>query len=42
MMQCGTTTWNIRDTHMMDTLKRLMDFYGKDDSKSIVTHSIFE
>src|SRR5207244_3027830 len=31
-----TATWNIRDTHMMDTLKRLMEFHGKDDSKSIV------
>jgi erythromycin esterase len=36
MIQGGTETWNIRDTHMMDTLKRLMEFYGKDDSKSIV------
>jgi erythromycin esterase len=38
MIQGGTATWNIRDTHMMDTLKRLMAFYdGKDNSsKSIV------
>ena len=36
MIQGGTATWNIRDTHMMDTLKRLMEFYGKDNSKSIV------
>ncbi len=36
MMQGGTSTWNIRDTHMMDTLKRLMNFYGKNNSKSIV------
>ena len=36
MIQGGTATWNIRDTHMMDTLKRLMEFYGRDDSKSIV------
>jgi erythromycin esterase len=35
MMQGGTVTWNIRDTHMMDTLKRLMEFHGK-QSKSIV------
>ena len=35
MIQGGTATWNIRDTHMMDTLKRLMDFYdGKDDSRN--------
>src|ERR671931_538591 len=37
MIQGGTATWNIRDTHMTDTLKRLMEFHGKDDSsKSIV------
>lgn len=38
MIQGGTDTWNIRDSHMMDTLKRLMEFYGKDndDAKSIV------
>jgi erythromycin esterase len=35
MMQGGTATWNIRDTHMMDTLKRLMEFHGK-QAKSIV------
>ena len=38
MIQGGTATWNIRDTHMMDTLKRLMEFHvNRDDSsKSIV------
>jgi erythromycin esterase len=42
MIQGGTTTWNIRDTHMINTLKRLMDFHDKyndsngDDAKSIV------
>jgi erythromycin esterase-like protein len=35
MIQGGTATWNIRDTHMMDTLKRLMEFYSK-QAKSIV------
>ena len=35
MIQGGTATWNIRDTHMMDTLIRLMEFYGK-QAKSIV------
>jgi erythromycin esterase-like protein len=35
MIQGGTATWNIRDTHMMDTLKRLMEFHGK-QAKSIV------
>jgi erythromycin esterase len=35
MIQGGTATWNIRDTHMMDTLKRLTDFYdGKYDGRS--------
>lgn len=36
MIQGGTATWNIRDTHMMDTLKRLMRFHGIDRSKCIV------
>jgi erythromycin esterase len=39
MIQGGPVTWNIRDTHMMDTLKRLMEFHGKDNdgsAKSIV------
>ena len=36
MMHGGTETWNIRDSHMMETLKRLMNFYGKKSSKSIV------
>jgi erythromycin esterase len=35
MMQGSTVTWNIRDTHMMDTLIRLMEFHGK-QAKSIV------
>src|SRR5215212_8510293 len=34
MIQGGTATWNIRDTHMMDTLKRLMDFYDEGGGKS--------
>ncbi len=29
------STWNLRDRHMMDTLKRLMEFHGK-DAKGIV------
>jgi erythromycin esterase len=36
MMHGGTTTWNIRDTHMMETLKRLLKFYGRNNSGSIV------
>lgn len=35
MLQGGTETWNIRDSHMMDTLKRLCAFYGE-RSKAIV------
>lgn len=35
MVRGGTETWNIRDSHMMDTLKRLVNFHGK-KSKSIV------
>src|SRR5215212_6584793 len=34
MIQGGTATWNIRDTHMMDTLKRLMEFYDEGGGKS--------
>lgn len=36
MMQGGTSTWNIRDIHMMETLKRLMKFYDKTNARSIV------
>jgi erythromycin esterase len=35
MVQGGAETWNIRDNHMMETLRRLADFYGP-DSKGIV------
>jgi len=35
MVQGGASTWNLRDRHMMDTLKRLMHFHGK-DAKGIV------
>ena len=31
----GGASWNVRDRHMMDTLKRLLDFHGP-DSKAIV------
>ncbi len=27
MIQAGPTSWNIRDTHMMETLERLVDFH---------------
>ena len=29
MLHGGGETWNIRDTHMMETLERLMNFHGK-------------
>lgn len=35
MMQGGRKSWNIRDTHMMDTLDRLLEHYGP-HSKAIV------
>ena len=35
MMQGNVSTWNLRDRHMMDTLKRLMDFHGP-EAKGIV------
>jgi erythromycin esterase len=33
MIQGGTATWNIHDTHIMDTLKRQMEFYDEDGGK---------
>ena len=35
MLEGGATTWNIRDSHMMETLDRLLSFYGP-GSKAIV------
>lgn len=35
MVHSGPESWNIRDTHMADTLERLMHFYGS-DAKAIV------
>ena len=34
MMKGDVNSWNLRDTHMMDTLERLMDFYSQNDSNS--------
>ena len=34
-MATGQETWNIRDNHMAETLKRLLDFHGP-DAKAIV------
>lgn len=35
MVKAGPESWNIRDTHMVDTLNRLMKFHGT-DAKAIV------
>lgn len=35
MIRNNTESWNIRDSHMQETLKRLIDFHGS-DSKAIV------
>lgn len=35
MVKGGTETWNIRDTHMVETIEKLTDFHGP-DSKVIV------
>lgn len=35
MMTFNDSTWNIRDTHMMETLNRLFEFHGK-EAKAIV------
>lgn len=35
MMSFNNNTWNLRDTHMMETLNRLLKFHGK-DAKAIV------
>jgi erythromycin esterase-like protein len=35
MMRGGSESWNVRDTHMADTLDRLLDYYGA-ESKGVV------
>ncbi|GAB3535452.1 hypothetical protein GCM10027443_24590 [Pontibacter brevis] len=35
MMRGGGNSWNVRDSHMMETLERLLDFHGP-DSRAIV------
>ena len=35
MYQGSVQSWNLRDTHMFDSLRHLLDFHGK-DSKAIV------
>ncbi len=36
MIKGDVNSWNIRDTHMMETLERIIAFHGKDNSKGIV------
>ncbi|GGF03294.1 hypothetical protein GCM10011383_12820 [Hymenobacter cavernae] len=35
MLQGGSSSWNVRDRHMMETLTRLLDLHGP-DSKAII------
>ncbi|MFC5269633.1 erythromycin esterase family protein [Adhaeribacter terreus] len=35
MVRGGSSSWNVRDEHMMETLNRLMDFHGP-ESKAII------
>ncbi|MGM0480649.1 MAG: erythromycin esterase family protein [Pseudomonadota bacterium] len=39
MMSGDESTWNLRDQHMMDTLKRLMAFHGPDAKGIIWAHN---
>jgi erythromycin esterase len=34
MIKGDVNSWNLRDTHMMDTLERLVDFHEQNDGKS--------
>ena len=36
MIKGDVNSWNIRDTHMMDTLERLISFHGEGNSKAII------
>ena len=36
MIKGDVNSWNIRDTHMMETHERIIAFYGKDNPKGIV------
>ena len=36
MLKGDVNSWNIRDTHMMDTLERLISFHGEGNSKAII------
>jgi erythromycin esterase-like protein len=39
MMRGGGQSWNIRDTHMADTLDRLLDHYGPDAKAVVWAHN---
>ncbi len=39
MVRGGAQSWNVRDRHMMTTLNRLMDFYGKDAKVIVWEHN---
>jgi erythromycin esterase len=39
MMHSGPESWNIRDTHMADTLERLMQFHGPDARAIVWEHN---
>lgn len=34
MIKGDVNSWNLRDTHMMDTLERLVGFHDQNDDKS--------
>lgn len=40
MMRGDVNSWNLRDTHMMDTLERLMDFHSQNNISSIKPKAI--
>jgi erythromycin esterase len=40
MMRGDVNSWNLRDTHMMDTLERLMDFHSQNNINSIKPKAI--
>ncbi|GAB2960756.1 hypothetical protein GCM10027280_56960 [Micromonospora polyrhachis] len=39
MVAGGPQSWNVRDTHMADTLERLLDYYGPDAKAVVWAHN---
>ncbi|WP_193165630.1 erythromycin esterase family protein [Microbulbifer hainanensis] len=39
MMTAGAGSWNLRDTHMMETLNRLMQYHGPDSRGIVWAHN---